>query len=146
VFTTAHARMFALAVSRSVNECGNYTTARRHTLSKRDAKNTHRLAMKLRGPSLSRFVTVHSRHRQTTYYDNSRTLQCKLLKINDPVCPLVRLRWVVLPVNIQRICKSTFRRPYSSIYHTFVRCHRFVLQVSVDKQCVSVWLWYVGVP
>jgi len=26
---------------------------------------------------------------------------------------------------------SAFRRPRTSIYHTLVRCHRFVLQVSV---------------
>jgi len=34
-------------------------------------------------------------------------------------------------VNILRICKSTLRRPHTSIYHTLVSCYRFVLQVSV---------------
>jgi len=41
-------------------------------------------------------------------------------------------------VNILRICKSTFRRSHTSIYHTFVSCNKFVLQLSLSN--CNTWL------
>ena len=40
-------------------------------------------------------------------------------------------------VNILRICKSTFRRPYTYVHHKFVGSHRFVSHVSVTCE---IWL------
>ena len=61
------------------------------SLAGKEIRHCVTLEWKLHGPNCSRFVTIHSRHRQTyrqkTYYDNSWSLHCNgRLKSNPPFC------------------------------------------------------------
>jgi len=61
---------------------------------------------KLNDPSFSRLVTIHVRHRQMTYYDNSRTLHCKgrlETTFMQPVIPMANAMANIIPSHSYRL-------------------------------------------
>ena len=76
----------------------------------------------------SHFANFCDRHKISTLIN---------ITVRDEIIHRQRKFWLIMhqKVNILPICKSTFRRPYTSIYHTFVCCHRFVIQLTSLSNC-----------
>ena len=93
-------------------------------------------------PSFSRFVTIHYRYRrQTTYYDNSRTLHCNgRLKTNscgskNIISPLLHIFWASRP---QTPNPYDRRSMYGPKWHEF----RSVSRLRIDFIAFTRCCWF----